>query len=132
MTHLRRAIVLLFFSCCIAPLAMAQLTLKVKIQSYAHGAPTALRQAQRARRNAPHPIRLGRIRIRLPRSLRRRRPCHDPLRPSQPPAPRLQKFSTPRHRNSSPSPATAAAHPDAAANATAKEIIKRIRKLRGL
>src|ERR1700693_2781211 len=36
MTHLRRAIVLLFFSCCIAPLAMGQqLTLKVKIQSTA-------------------------------------------------------------------------------------------------
>jgi hypothetical protein len=33
MTHLRRAIVILFFSCCIAPLAMGQLTLKVKIQS---------------------------------------------------------------------------------------------------
>jgi hypothetical protein len=32
-THLRRAIVLLFFSCCIAPLAFGQLTLKVKIQS---------------------------------------------------------------------------------------------------
>ena len=33
MTHLRRAIVLLFFSCCIAPLAIGQTTFKVKIQS---------------------------------------------------------------------------------------------------
>ena len=33
MTYLRRAIVLLLFSCCIAPLAFGQLTLKVKIQS---------------------------------------------------------------------------------------------------
>src|SRR5271170_2886352 len=33
MTHLRRTIVLLFFSCCIAPLAMGQVTFKVKIQS---------------------------------------------------------------------------------------------------
>jgi hypothetical protein len=131
MTHLRRAIVLLLFSCCIAPLAFGQLTLKVKIQS------TPLeRQLLFAKLNdraATHHIRFVLVEegfdYRVAYGVAG--PVVTPYGPAAASA-SVTKVFDPSGAELFTFARDGRWTPDAAANATAKEIIKRIRRLRGI
>jgi hypothetical protein len=132
MTLLRRAIVFLLFSCCFAPLAAGQLTLKVKIQ--ADPTDRQLLFQKLDERGAPHNMKF----ILVEKGFDCRvaygtagGPAMTPYGPAAASASVTKVFD----------PAGAELFNfardgrwtlDAAANATAKEIIKRIRKLRGL
>src|ERR1700683_903894 len=131
MTHLRRAIVLLFFSCCIAPLAMGQLTLKVKIQSTPME--RQLLFAKLNDRAATHHIRFVLVEegfdYRVAYGVAG--PVMTPYGPSAASASVTKVFGA-SGAQLFPSGRDGGWTPDAAANATAKEIIKRIRRLRGI
>ncbi len=132
MTHLRRTIVLLFLSCCIAPLAMSQqLTLKVKIQT--SPMERQLLFAKLNERAATHHIQFILVEsgfdYRVAYGVAG--PVMTPYGPAAASA-SVTKVFDPSGTQLFTFARDGRWTPDAAANATAKEIIKRIRKLRGL
>jgi hypothetical protein len=131
MTHLGRAILLLFFSCCIAPLAMAQLRLKVKINSTPME--RQLLFAKLNERAATHHIQFVLVEsgfdYRVAYGVAG--PVMTPYGPASASA-SVTKVFDPAGTELFTFARDGRWTPDAAANATAKEIIKRIRKLRGL
>src|SRR5271156_4928230 len=128
MTHLRRTIVLLFLSCCIAPFAMGQqLTLKVKIQTTP--VERQLLFAKLNERAATHHIQF--ILVESGFDYRVAGPVIPPSGPAAPSA-SVTKVFDPAGAELFTFARDGRWTPDAAANATAKEIIKRIRRLRGI
>ena len=131
MTHLRRTIVLLFIGCCIAPLAFGQLTLKVKIQSTPME--RQLLFAKLNDRAATHHIRFVLVEegfdYRVAYGVAG--PVMTPYGPAAASA-SVTKVFDPSGAELFDFARNGRWTPDAAANATAKEIIKRIRRLRGI
>jgi len=132
MTHLRRTIVLLFLSCCIAPFAMGQqLTLKVKIQTTP--VERQLLFAKLNERAATHHIQFVLVEsgfdYRVAYGVAG--PVITPYGPAAPSA-SVTKVFDPAGAELFTFARDGRWTPDAAANATAKEIIKRIRRLRGI
>ena len=132
MTLLRRAFVFLLFSCCFAPLAMGQLTLKVKIQ--ADPTDRQLLFQKLNERGAPHNMKF----ILVEKGFDYRvaygtagGPAMTPYGPAAASA-SVTKVFDPSGAELFNFARDGRWTLDAAANATAKEIIKRIRKLRGL
>jgi hypothetical protein len=131
MTHLRRTIAFLFLSCCVAPLAFGQLTLKVKVQSTPME--RQLLFAKLNERAATHHIRF--VLVETGFDYRVAYGVAGPvMTPSGPAAASaaVTKVFDPGGTELFTFARDGRWTPDAAANATAKEIIKRIRKLRGI
>jgi hypothetical protein len=132
MTHLRRTIVLLFFTCCIAPLAIGQVTFKVKIQSTPME--RQLLFAKLNERAAPHHIKFLLVESGFDYRVAYGTaggPAMTPYGPAAATA-SVTKVFDPAGAELFNFARDGRWTPDAAANATAKEIIKRIRKLRSL
>ena len=132
MNHLRRSIVILFFLSCIAPLALAQTTIRIKIQSTSPMEKQLL-FAKLNERAATHHIQFVLVEegfdYRVAYGVAG--PVMTPYGPAAPSA-AVTKCFDPSGAELFTFARDGRWTPDAAANATAKEIIKRIRRLRGI
>ncbi|MFZ3214591.1 MAG: hypothetical protein WA192_00860 [Candidatus Acidiferrales bacterium] len=132
MRLLRRTVLLLFLGCCLAPLAIGQQTLRVKIQAAQFDRQLLFNKLND--RGAPHHLRFVLVEQGFDYRIAYGTaggPVMTPYGPTSASA-SVTKVFDPTGAELFDFARNGRWTPDAAANATAKEIIKRIRKLRNL